>query len=247
MMRDHLFCHGNGDPLREGSPLERAPSLFFPPPPKSSSNPDASAPALSTPIPGVGDSPEIRGPQARHSSSPARPSPARHAQEIVHPPPTPPSRHPESPGNPFYLPLTVAKTPQSPQTECLTRPGNPPHLPFALGQSPPHPRRWSPSRGFHPESPQESSPPVRRLLRLLLAAAVAGSLHSSSCACRTIPDLLQTRQPPSPPSLLGRETPARSWILTGNKSQRLAAAARPPPTPAPYTSKALGGSGALVP
>lgn len=156
MMRDHLFCHGNGDPLREGSPLERAPSLFFPPPPKSSSNPDASAPALSTPIPGVGDSPEIRGPQARHSSSPARPSPARHAQEIVHPPPTPPSRHPESPGNPFYLPLTVAKTPQSPQTECLTRPGNPPHLPFALGQSPPHPRRWSPSRGFHPESPHRS-------------------------------------------------------------------------------------------
>ena len=86
MMQDHLFCHGNGDPLREGSRLLRVPSLFFPPAPKPSSNPDASAPALPTPILGVGDSPWTRGPQAKHSFTPAGLAPARQAQENVHPP-----------------------------------------------------------------------------------------------------------------------------------------------------------------
>lgn len=217
MMRDHLFCHGSGDPLSEGSPLERVPSLFFAPAPKPSSNPDALAPALPTPIPGMGDSPWTRGPQAKHSFTPARLAPARQAQESVHPTPHSAKETPRDPWKALQPPLTVAKTPQPPQTECVTRPGKPLTYPSHSGNPHPFGRGGAPPGDSTPSPPQESSPPARRLLRLLLAAAaVAGGLHSSSRSRprRPIPGLQQAGQPPSPSNPLGGETPAQGWVLT---------------------------------
>nr|XP_030722811.1 uncharacterized protein LOC115858774 [Globicephala melas] len=229
-MRDHLFCHGNGDPLSEGSPLERAPSSFFPPAPKAGSNPYASAPALSTPIPGVADSPGTRGPQAKHSSTPARPSPVRQAQENVHS--TPPPRRADTP-RPLETPLTSTHRCQNapiPTNGVFNPSREPPHLPFALGQSPPHLKRWSPSRGFHPESPtgvistsQAASPPPPRSRRRRREPPQLLPLPPPP----PHPDLLQTDQPPSPPTPQCRKTPARGWVLTGNKLEL----ASPPPTP----------------
>ena len=106
----------------------------------------------------------------------------------------------------------------------------PPHLPFALGQSPPHLKRWSPSRGFHPESPtgvistsQAASPPPPRSRRRRREPPQLLPLPPPPPR----PDLLQADQPPSPPTPQCRKTPAQGWVLTGNKLE----SASPPPTP----------------
>ena len=151
--------------------MERVPSLFFAPAPKPGSDPDALAPAPPTPIPGVGDSPWTRGPQAKqfHSCKARSCSPSSRERA-----PTPPLRQRGTP-RPLESPLTPTHHCQNapPPTNGVCNPSRePPHLPFALGQSPPLLKRWSPSRGFHPEAPtggisssQAASPPPPRSRR----------------------------------------------------------------------------------
>lgn len=80
MIPDHLFCHGNGDPLSEGSPAKEIP-LYSSLPKSPAQTPQYQPPSLEWELLG------LWGPQAKHSTAPARPSPACHAQENVHPSP----------------------------------------------------------------------------------------------------------------------------------------------------------------
>lgn len=82
MMQNDLFRHGNGDPLVR-DPLGKE-SLYSS---LQSLNPAKTRAPQHQPInlhPGVGNSPGTRGPQAQHSTTQARPSPAGHGQENVH-------------------------------------------------------------------------------------------------------------------------------------------------------------------
>lgn len=152
MMQNDLFRHGSGDPLSKGSPWKGIPhySSF------QSLNPAKTRAPQHQPY----QSPSWRG---GFSTDSRAPSPAHHhsskalsgwsrSRKRTHNTHSPPRETPSDPGNPFYRSLTAAKTPQSPQTGCLTRPGNPLIYPSHSGNPHPHPRRWSPSRGFHPES-----------------------------------------------------------------------------------------------
>lgn len=131
--------------------------------------------------------------------SPARPSPALQAQEILR---APPGSHAQALGNPFNPSLTTDKMPRSP--ESLTHPGNSLTHPFNAGNPHPQPKRWSPSRDSTPSPPQESSPTAKRLLRLLHRVAAAGSLHSSAvpaARCRgssATPAAHRAGRPPAP-------------------------------------------------
>lgn len=151
-------------------PLQGDPSLFFPSAPKSpvpqrSQHQPYQPPPWSGRLPSPSRAPSY----AQHRSSKALSCSPRSRERA---PLT--EGDTETPGNPFYPLLATAKSPQSPQTECLNRPGNPLTHPSHSGSPHPHPRRWSPSRGFHPSPPQESSP-ARRLLRLLVVVVVAAA------------------------------------------------------------------------
>lgn len=144
MMGDHLFFHGNGDPLSEGFPWKGIPLYSSPLPAEIRTT----RIILVKPTPGTGDSPGTRGPQAKRSAMPSQapscsPRSREHARSH--------REAPSVPGSPSALHSPRRKRPDPHRR--LTHPGNPRTHPAHAGSSHPHPRRWSPSPGFHPESP----------------------------------------------------------------------------------------------
>lgn len=179
MMPDGLFRQEMGIPLVRDPPWKGIPLYSF----FQSLNPAQIRTPQHQPYKphsGVGDSLRTRGPQARHSTTPARPSAAGQAQENVraraHTHTRTRGRHPETPGNPFNPSTHRCQNAPIPTNRVFNPPREPPHLASALGQSPPPPEEVEPLPGIPPQSPPlESSPPARRLLRLLVAVAGAGA------------------------------------------------------------------------
>lgn len=222
MMQDNLFRHGNGDPLSEGSPWKGIP-LYSP---LQSLNPaqirmPQHQPYQSSSWSG-GFSRDLRAPSPAQYHSSKTLSRWPWSRERTHTCTHALKGNPETPWK-TLLPFTHhCQAPRSPQTGCSTRPGKPLIYPRHSGNPHPHPRRWSPSRGFHPESATRShlNQPGG------FSTSSSSSLSSQSRGshrCWEPPQLLPPPPPhpgslanpptPSPPSLLGRETPAQDWSL----------------------------------
>lgn len=96
MIQDHLFCHGNGDPLSEGSPAKGIPLSSSLRPLKAQLRRFSISPI--NPPPWSGRLPGLEGPKL--STAPLQQGPLLIA--TLKRTCTPPrGRHPETPGNPF--------------------------------------------------------------------------------------------------------------------------------------------------